>query len=141
MLDDTLNNQQQAAAQLLAQGTLEKQEIAKRVGISRTTLYHYMKQAKFIAEVDRLKQDFKTFGKGLVESKLTDAVNGYWKLLEQSNNDMVRAKGYEFFIERSLGKLTNSHTISTEVTNIKQVDEDILEAEQEQWAKELEEGE
>ncbi|MDQ1003977.1 DNA-binding CsgD family transcriptional regulator [Neobacillus niacini] len=117
MNEEKLTHQQQAAAQLLATGSHEKQEIAKIVGISRTTLYHYMKQDKFIAEVDRLKREFRTFGKELMESKLVEAVNGYWDLIKGTDNSMVAAKGYEFFIERSLGKLTNKAEITVEATS------------------------
>lgn len=60
-----------------------------------------------MAEVDSVRQDFKIFGKQLMEARLVDAVDGYWDLIKKSNNPMVSAKGYEFFIERSLGKLTN----------------------------------
>lgn len=138
MSEEILSHQQQAAAQLLANGTLDKQEIAKRVGISRTTLYHYMKQDKFNAEVHRLKQEFRSFGKELMESKLVDAVNGYWDLINKSENAMVAAKGYEFFIERSIGKVSSNVKLTTEVENVKKVDVDILEAEQEKWLKEVE---
>lgn len=141
MSESKLNKQQLAAAQLLAIGTIDKQDIAKQVGISKTTLYNWInKNEEFMAEVDSVKRDFKNFGMQLMEARLIDAVNGYWTLIEKSNNDMVAAKGYEFFIERSLGKLTNNHSITTQVENLKPIDEDILEAEFEEFDK-LEEGE
>ncbi|WML44077.1 phBC6A51 family helix-turn-helix protein [Neobacillus sp. PS3-40] len=134
MEEEKLNKQQLAAAQLLAIGTIEKQDIAKQVGVSRTTLYNWLtKNEDFKAEVASVKRDFKNFGIQLIESKLVEAVNGYWKLLKDSNNDMVSAKGYEFFIERSLGKLQNNLTLTTEVNNIKSIDKDILESEFEEF--------
>jgi len=128
---------QQTAAELLATGNIEKKEIAQTVGVSRTTLYNWMKKDdNFNAEVDRLKREHRNFGHQLIESKLVDAVNGYWKLISESNNDMVKKSGYEFFIERSLGKLSNKTEISVDNTVIK-IDEDILDTEHERWLKDM----
>ncbi|MED3691294.1 phBC6A51 family helix-turn-helix protein [Peribacillus butanolivorans] len=132
-----LSKIQQAAAELLATGNVEKKEIAETVGVSRTTLYNWMaKNDNFNAEVDRLKREFKNFGHQLIEAKLVDAVNGYWKLISESNNDMVKKSGYEFFIERSLGKLSNKTEISVDNT-VNKVDADILEDEHERWMKDM----
>ncbi|MDP1419242.1 phBC6A51 family helix-turn-helix protein [Peribacillus simplex] len=128
---------QQTAAELLATGNIEKKEIAQTVGVSRTTLYNWMKKDdNFNAEVDRLKREHRNFGHQLIESKLVDAVNGYWKLISESNNDMVKKSGYEFFIERSLGKLSNKTEISVDNT-VTKVDEDILDTEHERWLKDM----
>jgi Helix-turn-helix of insertion element transposase len=129
MSDKKLNQQQLAAAQLLAIGTIDNQ-----VGVSKQTLYNWInKNVEFMAEVDSVRQDFKNFGKQLMEARLVDAVDGYWDLIKKSKNGMVSAKGYEFFIERSLGKLTNNLNLTTKVNNIKPVDEDILEAEMKEF--------
>ncbi|MFJ7940930.1 phBC6A51 family helix-turn-helix protein [Peribacillus sp. NPDC096622] len=128
---------QQTAAELLATGNIEKKEIAQTVGVSRTTLYNWMKKDdNFNAEVDRLKREHRNFGHQLIESKLVDAVNGYWKLISESNNDMVKKSGYEFFIERSLGKLSNKTEISVDNT-VTKVDEDILDTEHVRWLKDM----
>jgi AcrR family transcriptional regulator len=130
MSEDKLNKQQLAAAQLLAIGTIDKQDIAKQVGVSKTTLYNWInKNKEFMAEVASVKRDFKNFGMQLMEARLVDAVEGYWKLIQNSNNPMATARGYEFFIERSLGKLTNNVALTTQVENVKPIDEDILESE------------
>lgn len=140
MSEELLTSQQQAAAQLLAIGGIEKQVIAERVGTSRTTLYNWInKNEKFIAEVHRLKHEFKIFGNELMQSKLVDAVNGYWDLIKKTNNDMVAAKGYEFYIERALGKVSSKMEITANTNDTNQVNVDILEAEHEKWLKELDE--
>ena len=140
MNKDSVSNlgiSQQTAAELLATGNIEKKEIAQTVGVSRTTLYNWMKKDdNFNAEVDRLKREHRNFGHQLIESKLVDAVNGYWKLISESNNDMVKKSGYEFFIERSLGKLSNKTEISVDNT-VTKIDEDILDTEHERWLKDM----
>lgn len=124
-----LPHDKEAAAQLLAYGGVEKQDIAKQLGISRTTLWTWEKNDDdFKARVDELKQEFEGFAKDLIQSKLVDAVNEYWKLINTSENDRVKAEGYKFFIERQLGKVTNKVELTTEINNTS-LDEDILNVE------------
>jgi DNA-binding XRE family transcriptional regulator len=136
---DELDKKRQAAAQLLAIGGIEKSEIARRVGVSRTSLWSWEKEDKMIAEINRLKHEYKVFGKELMESKLVEAVNGYWKLIQSTDNAMVAAKGYEYMIDRSLGKVTNKHEIQASVVPDSHNSKDIIEAENEQWLSEVEE--
>ncbi|MFP5111838.1 phBC6A51 family helix-turn-helix protein [Bacillaceae bacterium C204] len=140
MSDEKLNKQQLAAAQLLAIGTIDKQDIAKSVGCSKQTLYNWINKNKaFMAEVDSIRRDYKNFGQQIMEAKLIDAVNGYWDLIHKTNNPMVAKGGYEFFIERSLGKVTNNIKLSTEIDNTKIVDQDVLEAEFAEFEQDSEE--
>ncbi|WP_273129994.1 phBC6A51 family helix-turn-helix protein [Bacillus weihaiensis] len=138
MSEEKLNKQQLAAAQLLALGTIDKQDIAKQVGISKTTLYNWInKNGEFVAEVDTIKRDFKNFGNQLMEARLVDAVNGYWNLIQKTDNAQTAAKGFEYFIDRSLGKVTSNLKLTTEVENIKPIDKDTLDAEFEQFKQEM----
>lgn len=137
-MSNELTDQQLLAAQLLALGTMQKQEVIDTVGCSKQTLYNWInKNEKFNAEVDQLRRDFKNFGKGLMEAKLVDAVNGYWKLTQTSNNDMVRAKAYEFFIEHSIGKVSNKTEITVDTKQNKNTDTDLLEQEHQRWIKDM----
>lgn len=111
--EEKLPNNREAAAQLLASGTLEKQEIADKIGVSRTTLWNWEKNDKRLAaRVEELKRDFENFGVGLIHSKLVEAVNGYWDLIQTSDNDMVRSKGYEYFLNRKLGTPKSNHDLT-----------------------------
>lgn len=46
------------AAQLIAEGRLEYGEIAKKVGVERTSLHRWRKEEKFAARVNRLREEF-----------------------------------------------------------------------------------
>jgi Helix-turn-helix of insertion element transposase len=138
MSEEKLNKKQMTAAQLLALGTIDKQDIAKQVGVSKTTLYNWInKNRDFVAEVDQVKRDFKNFGSQLMEARLVDAVNGYWDLIKNTDNAMVAKGGYEYFIDRSLGKVSSNVKLTTEVENIKTIDKDTLESEFEQFKQEM----
>ncbi len=139
MSTDGLTKKQEAAAIMLANTDLEKQHIADQLEISRTTLFNWeTKNDLFKARVHELKREFQNFGQQLMEAKLVEAVQGYWNLIQKTNNDMVAKNGYEFFIERSLGKVANNVKLTTEIENVKKIDQDILEAEFETFDNESE---
>lgn len=134
MIDKKLTQQQLLACQLLAQGGIERTEIAKEVGVSRATLYNWLKKDYFNAEVDRRIREFKDFGEMLITSKLHDAVDTYWTLASTSRNDNARGKALEYFIDRALGKPVDKTelTVNTnEKTN--QIEPVILDMEQQQF--------
>jgi transcriptional regulator with XRE-family HTH domain len=134
MLSEKLTQQQIVAAQLLASGSVEKQEIAKRIGISRSTLYNWInKDEGFNAEVDRLRHELKVFGEDLIAGRLVDAVKGYWDLIIQTENDRVAADGYKYFIDRNLGKPTTKLDVEAGMKQEQNIDNDILEAEFDDW--------
>jgi transcriptional regulator with XRE-family HTH domain len=137
MLNEKLTQQQIVAAQLLASGSVEKQEIAKSVGCSRSTLYNWInKDENFIAEVDRLRHELKVFGEDLIAGRLVDAVKGYWDLIIKTDNARVAADGYRYFIDRNLGKPTTKLDVEAGMKQEQNLDNDILEAEFDDWDKE-----
>ena len=135
MSNELLTQQQQAAASLLANGSMEKQAIAKYIGISRTTLYQWMKNDNFNAEVDRLKHEIKVFGQEIIAGKLAEAVSKYWNLIESTDNQRVKAEGYQYFINRNLGKPTSKLELEAGMKEA-EVSDDILDAEFEEWDQE-----
>jgi hypothetical protein len=125
------------AIKLLALGTIDRQDIAKLLEISRTTLWQWEKDVEFKAAVDRYEHDLGKFSDLLIKSKTLEAIDGYWNLANKSKNDMVRKGAYEYFIDRSLGKVTNKHEVSTNVET-HSLNKDILEEEHEKWLLEME---
>lgn len=129
-----LPHNKQIAAQLMAQGTMEKQEIAKAVGVNRSTLWNWEKNdEEFKAEVDRLKHEIKVFGMDMIAGKLAEAVQKYWELIESTDNQRVKAEGYQYFINRNLGKPTSKLDIDAGLKTNDTLDRDVLEAEFEEW--------
>ncbi|MBP1935016.1 phBC6A51 family helix-turn-helix protein [Ammoniphilus resinae] len=135
---ELLPQNQQIAAQLLASGAMEKQEIAKAVGVSRGTIYNWEKQEQFMEEVNRLKHEIKVFGMDMIAGKLAEAVQDYWRLIQETDNDRVKAEGYQYFINRNLGKPTTMIGMDEETGKVNKVNEDVLEAEFEEWGVEEE---
>lgn len=135
-----LDARKEQAIQLLLDGRLTKTQVASEVGCTRQTLYDWLKSADFSAELDRRKTELKDLGQQMFASKLADAIVGYWNLIQNTENDKVKADGYEYFIDRQLGKVTSR----LEVTADAKTDgsnKDILEDELDEWEKELNEKE
>lgn len=141
MSNHELTQQQEAAAQLIAAGELEKQQIAERLGVSRQSLWNWEQTEKFKMRLNELRRDFESFGVSLIHSKFVDAANEYWELIHTTNNDRVKAEGYRYFIDRKIGKPTSKHQIEAGLSTNEPVDEDVLDAEFEQIAEGIEEDE
>jgi transcriptional regulator with XRE-family HTH domain len=131
------SKKQRDAQLLLAIGNKGKQELAKDLDISRTTLWTWEKDREFMAEVDRIKQENEDFGLRLYYNNLINAVENVKELGNNANNEMVKLNANLEFINRVLGKPSSSLKLTTEVENVKQVGEDILEAEQRKWEQEM----
>ncbi|MGX2959494.1 phBC6A51 family helix-turn-helix protein [Peribacillus sp. JNUCC 23] len=135
MEEKVLTNQQEAAAQLIADGELEKKVIAEKVGVARQTLYNWLKDENFTMRVDSLRHEFESFGKDLLTSKFTWAVNGYLDLITTTKNDRVKAEGYRYVIDRKLGKPTQ-HVRDESQKDNNGVDEETIDNEFEELVNE-----
>lgn len=133
-----LDARKEKAIQLLLDGRLTKSQIAVEVGCTRQTLYDWLKSPDFAAELDRRKTELKDLGQQMFASKLVDAIVGYWNLIQSTENDKVKADGYEYFIDRQLGKVTSRLEVTAE-DKTNGSNKDILEDELDQWEQELNE--
>lgn len=126
---EKLTNDKEAAAQLIATGGIGKQDIAEQLGIHRNTLWKWEQDDNFKARVGELKQEFEGFAKDLIQSKLVNAVNDYWKLINSTENARVKADGYRFFIQHQLGTPESKSKVelTTSIENTTNIDDDLLE--------------
>ncbi|MGN7941991.1 phBC6A51 family helix-turn-helix protein [Metabacillus sp. 22489] len=139
MSDELLSAEQESAAQLLAIGGIDKQDIADRLSISRTTLWKWEKNEIFRARVDEIKREFSSFGIGLIESKFVEAVNDYWNLIKTTENSRVKAEGLRYFIDRKIGKPTSKVDLGVNNgQNNDGVNEDVIDAEFDEIVSEYE---
>lgn len=130
MSEELLPTNQEAAAQMLATGGIEKSVIANRVGVSRTTLYNWTQKEKFAARVATLRHEFTSFGIDLIQSKFVDAINNYWEMIQETEDSRVKAEGFRYFIDRQLGKPSTKLDVNTDTTNQRKIiDADELEKE------------
>lgn len=102
MLDD----RQTLAIQHIAEGVKSRTEIAKMIGIHRTTLYNWLDDDEFAAKLNERLQQRKNLVEKIVDSKLEDMVNQLERLILTTDNDMVKSRSLTYWIDRGLGKPT-----------------------------------
>jgi hypothetical protein len=130
------SQEKQLCLNLLAEGRLNKSEIANVLGINRGSIYNWMKDPEFIAELDRRKQLILNFADKMITSKLDAAIEEYWEMRNTTTNEKVKSDIYQYFIDRSMGKATSKHQIEASMKQPDTIDEDVLESEFEAWDSE-----
>ena len=100
-----LNDNQRKASEMYAKGE-KVTDIARVIGVSRTTIYDWLKNDEFKADVDiHLKQM-----KSQAEKKVVSNIEGYLTELEKialtSKSDKTRLDALSFLIDHVLGKST-----------------------------------
>src|SRR5699024_10279525 len=128
---EKLPKNKEEAALLLASGTMDKTDIAKKVGISRTTLWTWeTNDENFKAEVDRLKREFKTRGQNFIMGKVNTVLSEIDKLALTAESEKVRLDALKFLAEQAIGKATTKLEVETNVNeNNVNVTDDLLELE------------
>lgn len=118
------------ALELLVAGEHTKVDIAKIVGVERSTLYNWINNPEFVAELDKRLQEVKDLAKKEFDAKLPRAINEYWELAMTTQDSRTKESVLYKWIERSLGKVATRIDLeaSTKQTN-NTVDEDIIDAE------------
>lgn len=132
-----LDDRKILAIQYLVDGELPKTEIANKVGVVRQTLYDWLDKPEFKAELDRRLQQRKVLVEKIIDSKLEDAVDMLWDIAKTTKNSRVQAQTLQYIIDRGLGKPTSKHELKTAIDNMNNIDQDVLEAEFEEWENEV----
>ncbi len=99
--------------ELIIEGSLNKTEMAKQIGVARQTLYEWMAQEEWIAEYDRLLQEIKTNANKMFNAKLDNVIDEWYKMMmDESCEKRTRAKLLVDWVDRSLGKPTSRLEVS-----------------------------
>lgn len=113
---ENLPQNKQHAALLIASGLMEKQDIAKEVGINRSTLWLWEKSPEMVAEVDRLKREMKTQGQNFLLGKVNRTVNEIYNIAMNSDSDKVRLEALKYIADHALGRAASKHELTLETT-------------------------
>ena len=121
-----LDERQIKAIELLIAGEETKTDIAKIIGISRQTLYSWMSDGEFIAEMDKRLQDIKTQAQKTFDARLDKAVNEYWKLAMTTTDVRTKQIALSGWIDRCLGRATSRVEMSDNKEQDKINEDDLL---------------
>lgn len=82
-------------------------DVAKSCGISRTTLYNWMDDKNFKAELDKAEQGIKADLNRNIGSKAKTCIEEMFNLAINSPSDKVRHDSLAYIIDRYLGRPTS----------------------------------
>ena len=135
-----LDERKYKAIALLAENVHQKTDIAEIVGVSRQTIYDWLKDPEFVAELDSVLQSIKSFGEKSIKSNLAKYIKNVDILANCAESEKIRLEANMYLIDRVLGKTTSKIDVTAESMQINTIDHDIIEQELNQ-IEELEETE
>lgn len=121
-----IDERQVKAIELLIAGEHTKTNIAKIVGVSRTTLYSWMDDVEFMENLNKRLQQIQTIVEKELNAKLPEAISRYWELANTTTDPRVKEKCYSYWIDRVMGKTTSKLDIGIEAKQMVANQDDIL---------------
>lgn len=108
-----LNEKQLRCIELMVENNMEISTVAKEIGVSRTTIYNWMKDERFKAELDKSEQEIKTRVQHIFVRRLPEAIEKLWKLTDANNSEGNRVKfnAVVEWLNRTLGKVNTAVTL------------------------------
>ena len=97
--------------------------IAKKLKISRASLYNWLDDEGFKLELDKRRQIISRNALNRVNIKVNEYLEGIEKIAKTTDNDNTALTAYGMLLDRALGKATSKQDIS--VTNNDSVKEEV----------------
>lgn len=98
-----LTEQQYKCIEMLLDGELSKVDIAKELDISRPTLYRWLKDDRFLSELQELTNEQKRQTQNYINSKALMAAKKLWALTDSSDT-RTKCAVLQDWLNRSVGK-------------------------------------
>jgi transposase len=111
---------------------MEKTEISKLIGKSRQAIYEWInKDEEFKKELAKRLQERKTSATRKINSKLPQAIDKVWYLIENAQSEKVKSDLLKYWIDREMGTPTSKvqDVTGQEDKNDKAISADDLKAE------------
>ena len=102
-------------------------DIAKLTGVGRSTIYEWLKDSDFAAELDKRRQEIKTQGNNLILRELGSYIGELKRIALCGESEKVRSDTAQYLVDRVLGKTTTKIETNTEQEGKNNVSKDMLE--------------
>ena len=86
-----INKRHGEAIEMLIEGVLTKEQIAKSVHVSRSTLYRWLEDEDFIAEYEYRLEEIERRTRARIRRMTTKALDRQERILDTSKNDIAAA--------------------------------------------------
>ena len=109
--DCMIDKQKSEAISYLVQGGISKGDIAKMVGVSERSLYRWLNDEEFKAELQKQAEVFEKQvikeSQTLLRGQLSTSIKGIVEIAnDNSNKEETRLKAYQYLVDRVLGNTT-----------------------------------
>lgn len=109
-------------------------EIAKKLNVSRQTIYAWLKEKEVMAEIDERRQQFKKIGQNKITQNVCTCIDNIIDLANNCTDPRVKFNANKYIVDRDLGspsaakeevKTTNgeenldTNTLKNEIEEIK----------------------
>lgn len=98
-------------------------DIAKICGVGRATLYNWLDNKEFKAELEKQRQDVKNNANTEIVNKLGCYIKILHEIATTSKNDKERRAACEYLVDRALGKATTRVADVSEDENNEKVED------------------
>lgn len=78
-------------------------DIAKKIGVSRQTIYSWMNKDDAKAELDQRRQDIKTQGNAYILKDVQTYIDEVKRIAKDSTDQRVKFSANKYLIDRTLG--------------------------------------
>ena len=116
-----LSDKQIEAINMLLEGK-QKTQIAKDLGIQRSTLYKWLDNKEFIATMDERRNNFLKQTMDDMKSDVKDILGEVKKLGYTAESESVRLQALNSILDRVLGRASTKTELSIEKTTEKDID-------------------
>jgi len=106
-----ITKKQLKCVEMLIKGEQTRTDIAKELGISRDTLYKWMKKDEFQAALQKRTDEIKRQAIQYLDSKSLDAAHKLWEVAESDKDTRSKLEAVNSVLNRSLGKGNQNITI------------------------------
>lgn len=124
-----LDERQMLALDKLVEGTHTRSAIARDLNISRQTLYNYLENAEFAAELDKRMKEAKGLVEKRLNTKMDFALDNILKIAADSSNQRTMLEANKYILDRCLGKPTSKVDLEAGLKPVAIAEVDLLEAE------------
>lgn len=99
-------------------------EIAKKIGVSRTSVYKYLANSEVKTELDKRSAEIRNQANNTLTTKLDKYIANLEEIAFSSDSDKTRADVLQYLVDRVLGKSTSKVADVTEQEKAKGIDLD-----------------
>lgn len=132
-----LDERKRQAILLLAENSKNKRDIAEIVGCGRTTLYLWLKDPEFVAELHSTAQRIQLFGENTIKMNLEKYIMEIDELSQHAESEKVRLEANQYLVDRVLGKTTAKLSLEQPERETKPITTEDIERELEEFDKAL----